>query len=181
MSEKRTPLEVEFEEIITLDKSVFSEQDIIPKEIFIQWYRTNPNTFVVLSVKGVIVGYYSILPLKAKPMTRFLKGEICESDFKPTDILTAKNAKNASNLYFFSIVADKNNQNAAGYQLILDARAHIKELYPLAKKVYAAVAATNGKEISSSDGTRLLIGHHFKKVADHSRRIDNHDLYELSR
>lgn len=169
----RHPLECDFDQIYALDKSVFTQADLIPPETFRQWFRVNKKVFTVLSVGEKVIGYYSILPLRQATFNRFLKGKISEIDFTAKDILSEQEARNIRRIYFFSIVIDKEYRHR-GYQLLqhavdeLDARV----TYPQVRKIYATAATPDGKRILEKRG--------FIKKANAAERIDRHDLYEYS-
>lgn len=169
----RTPLEYDFDQIYLLDRSVFPDADLIPKETFIQWFRVNKKTFTVLHVGENLIGYYSVLPLKQSTFRKFLKGSISEIDFTSKDILSEQEAQSSKEIYFFSTVIDKGHRER-GFQLLqhlLD-ELKTKTTYPRVQKIYAAAA--------TSDGRRLLQKLGFLKIADAAERKDHHDLYEYS-
>ena len=169
----RSPLECDFDQIYQLDKSVFTQADLIPKDIFLQWFSVNKNTFNILCIDEKIIGYYSILPLKPNVLRKFLKGNICEIDFISKDILSEQEAQYSKEIYFFSTVVDRGYRQR-GFQLLkrLVDELKTKTTYPQAQKVYATAA--------TSDGRRLLQKLGFVKIADSAGRKDRHDLYEYS-
>lgn len=169
----KTPLEQDFEQIYLLDQSAFSQEELIPKEIFLQWFRANKNTFTVLYVGERIVGYYSILPLKERTLEKFVNGEISEMGFTSEDILPEQEVQNARELYFFSMVVDKKYE-PRGFQLVqrLVDELKTKKAYPQVQTVYAAAATATGRKILQKLG--------FVQIGDAAEREDGHDLYEYS-
>ena len=169
----RPPLEYDFDQIYLLDKSVFPPIDLIPKEIFLQWHRVNKNTFTVLCVGEKVIGYYSVLPIKQNALRKFLKGTISEIDLASKDILPEQEAQNSKEIYFFSIVVDKEYKHR-GFQLLQHVVDELKTktIYPQAQKVYATAATTGGRILLQKSG--------FVKIADLVKRKDLHDLYEYT-
>lgn len=169
----RHPIEYDFDEIYLLDKTVFRQAELIPKEIFMLWYRANKNTFTVLCLGERVIGYYSILPLQQNTLNSFLKGKISESEFTKEDIMNVQEAQNTKEVYFFSIVISKEYRQR-GYQLLQHTMDELKTKasYPKLEKIYATAA--------TSDGRRILQRRGFMKIADADTRKDHHDLYEYS-
>lgn len=169
----KSPVESDFDQIYMLDKLVFKPEDLIQKEVFIQWFQANNMTFTVFVVANEVIGYYSMLPLRQSTLRKFLNGTISEIDFTKSDILGQQEAKNSRSIYFFSIVIDKRFSHR-GFQLLQKAVDELRSrsTYPYLESIYATA--------STSDGIRILRKSGFFKSADASARKDKHDLYQYS-
>jgi hypothetical protein len=163
----------EIEEVVRLDETVFEPRDVIPAAIFLEWYQKNSNTFTLLCVSGRVIGYFSILPLAEGTLEKFKQGEITEHEFTANDILEAGESRNAKEVYFFSIVVDRDFRGIYGSRLLrqaMDLRS-LAKLYPRLERIYACAA--------TQDGSRLLERMGFSKISDSSARKDGHDLYKM--
>lgn len=107
---------------------------------------------------------------KINALKKLVKGEISEVDLTASDILPEQRAQKSKEIYFFSVVADKKYGKGIGGQLLLHAKYEAERNYPLAEKIYATAATTDGEKVLNDSG--------FTKKQDKAQRKDQHDLYE---
>ena len=168
----------DIDKIVKLDKTVFSESEIINKDILFEWHKKNSKIFTCLLQGSEVVGYFSILPLKSETLNRFVTGEIREEDFTSSDILRPKDAvEGCRDLYFFSIAITREYRRLF-LRSFLDEIArelHRSQCGNGLKKIYVTAATQEGKS--------LIRRFKFKLIQKSEFRVDKHDLYmkEVSR
>ena len=156
--------------IVSLDKRVFSPQDVIAPAIFTSWIEKNARVLTCMFLGDRLVGYYAVLPLVPEAMHAFVAGRLREHDIKPRDICGPRRMwRDCETLYFFSIVVHKRHP-----KLLLALLSHTTETLNRfqergLKKLYASAA--------TDDGRALLQRLGFEQVQDAEDRADRHDLY----
>ncbi|MEO0575800.1 MAG: hypothetical protein AAF004_10075 [Pseudomonadota bacterium] len=163
-------------DIVALDKTYFEKGDVIPEFVFSTWLSRNARTFTCLYEDGRVIGYFSILPVKPETFSRFVNGEIAETDFAAEDILTDNEISQlGANLYVFSIVVREESRHSGLTYRELERRVadeiqRYQDLTPV-NFLYAAAA--------SDAGRNKILQHGFLRVVEACDRADGHDLYQL--
>lgn len=157
--------------VVRLDLRVLAWRDVVPVEVFAGWQRVNPTAFRVLLEGDRVLGYFSILPLASPALERFLRGELSEHELTGADILPPARAREATDLYFFSIARDPDRPEL-GEPLVARAWTHLtsRREHPRATRLFATAATPAGR--------RMLLGLGFAQVVPAAYRKDGHPLFE---
>ncbi len=159
--------------IVNLDKAVYHSSDVVPLQVKVEWYERNPQIFVCMFHGPSLAGYFSIIPLKADVLDRFIAGEIEESDFDADAVLTPSEALGCENLYFCSIAMDDSHPEMT-YSLLGRAAKELERYRSQGamRCVYAIAATAAGEDLLRRVG--------FDMIMAGSKRVDHNDLYSRS-
>src|SRR5450432_1203879 len=89
-----------------LAKRIYRGNDIIPKDLMLEWYDKNPTGFFVIqSTDGERVGNLDLLPVKPATLNRFIRGEITERNITGDCLYSPAEAGEIRDLYVESFVS----------------------------------------------------------------------------
>ncbi len=146
----------DLETIMEISDALFGAgRSVTPLEKRIAWLEKNPDTYHVLKQEDQIIGYVSILPLKANsPKTKLLLGGTTAVDITPNDIIEFKEGVH-TDIYVMSIgikpTDNANEKHIYGSSLIRGLR---NLLVKLGKK--GVIIETIAARSDTPDGIRVL-------------------------
>lgn len=153
----RTDLnEADFHKIHELDKRCYDKKYVISVEDIKQRYNKNPFIyFSIRDLKGRLIGYTSVIPLKEKAYFRLKNGEIDKEVITIDDIIPPD--EKITDLYFDSIVIDsKYRKLMLGRKLIFYVFQELSTLYPGMKRVLGNVVSEGGYRLMSKRGLKKV-------------------------
>lgn len=161
-----------------LAHEAFGRTGSIPADRYETWRLKNPNILAcLLDSKGMVVGYFDVLPLTNTFMDRFIRGDLSESNIHHDDILSPQHARRCKRLYVAGIaVRNPHTHQGKRYarHLIWGLLRYLEHFYgaPSERQLYALGGTTEGKQI--------LQRFKFRMIQDGSRRKDAQALYVAS-
>lgn len=158
-------------------KKVYSGLDIIPPNIMIEWFDSNPTGFSIIKDRnGNRCGNIDILPIKPNTLQRFLSGELVEIEIRGDSILTPEDSDKIQALYVESFVAidgrDHGNPLAV-YKCLMSTPDLISRISNPSQidKIYAIGA--------SPSGIRLMEHLGFDRINYTGDRRDGHQVFSI--
>jgi hypothetical protein len=162
----------------TLANETFGTQGGIPAEQYESWLSKNPNILACLTdARGVLLGYFDVIPLTSSFMDTFIRGDVTEIDIRDKDILSPEEAHRCKRLYIGGITV-RDPQTFAGRRY---ARHLMWGLLKYLEHFYGAPSERQVYALGSTKAGRLILERfNFRKVQDGSHRRDRQPLYVTS-
>lgn len=142
----------DFNKIHQLDKRVYDKRYLISAKDIEERYKKNSSIyFVIRDIKGRLVGYISVIPLKYKAYLRIKNGEIDKEVITIDDIISSN--EEVIDLYFDSIVIDnKFRKDGLGLKFSLFVFQQLALLYPNYKRILGNTVSEGGLRILQKRG-----------------------------
>lgn len=174
----RAASEADISEIARQQAEWYTATDAIPQEILMEWFRANPNGFIIVcDENGKNIGHVDLLPIKEKTLDLLKRGTIREKDVRGDSIHPPSERISITDLWLESIVITEKNQLRRARILLgimRQARERLDKLAdPQRVRNFYAISAT-------SAGEDLLERLGFSKNADAGERIDAHILHQAN-
>lgn len=151
--------------------------DTIPPATLDEMGTRSPNSLLVLTYGGSVVGYTDVYAMEAKAVQRFLCGEISERDLTPEMIVAHPRPGTASDLYLAGIVV----VDCQSYEGRRQASMLIWALVEMLAKCFLDGEPARLFALGwSAEGRALLEKASFSRVASTRSRKDGHPLYTRS-
>jgi hypothetical protein len=174
----RPATEADMGQIAAHQAEWYAPADAIPKEILTEWFKANPNGFIIIcDGNGDNIGHLDLLPIREKTLDLLKRGAIRERDVRGESLHPPEERALIADLWLESIVVTERNRHRRARVLLGIMRQAEQLLDRLADpdklQNYYAIAATPA-------GDDLLSRLGFSKSVDVDARVDAHFLHQAN-